>query len=238
MESRNQTLPCHIGIIMDGNGRWAEQRGLPRSAGHKKGAEVFREICRYCGKLGIEYVTFFAFSTENWKRSESEVNGIIRLFREFLTELEQQRSESKQFSLRFLGSREGLPEDLVSLMESAETSQSREKCLHVNIAFNYGAREEILHAVRSVAEGIKQGSLSIKDIDEATLSSFLYTRGQPDPDLIIRPSGEYRLSNFLLWQSAYSEIFIDDVLWPDYTPGDLDRAIEEYSKRNRRFGGV
>ncbi len=238
MESKNTNLPVHIGIIMDGNGRWAEERGLPRSQGHKKGAEVFREICRHCGKLGIKYVTFFAFSTENWKRSEKEVNGILSLFREFLRELDEKKDGKEKFTLRFLGSREGLPAQLKELMEKVESSEGVKEGLHVNIAFNYGAREEILHAVRQLSQGIKDGSVSINDIDEESFSSLLYTKGQPDPDLIIRPSGEYRLSNFLLWQSAYSEIYIDSVLWPDYRPEDLDRAINEYSKRNRRFGGV
>ncbi len=238
MESKNTNLPVHIGIIMDGNGRWAEERGLPRSQGHKKGARVFREICRHCGRLGIKYVTFFAFSTENWKRSEKEVNGILGLFKEFLQELDGKKEGKDGFVLRFLGSREGLPAQLKTLMEKVESTEDSEDALHVNIAFNYGAREEILHAARQLCQGIKDGSVSINDIDEELFSSLLYTKGQPDPDLIIRPSGEYRLSNFLLWQSAYSEIYIDSVLWPDYTAEDLDRAINEYSKRNRRFGGV
>lgn len=240
MENKAKVLPRHIAIIMDGNGRWAEKRGLPRSYGHKKGAEVFREICSYCARIGIEYVTFYAFSTENWKRSSDEVSGIMNLMRKFLDELQKREKENEKegYRIRFLGSDEGLPEDLLTLIKETEERTKDKRKITVNIAFNYGSRNEITEAVRTVAEKVKRGELSPREIDEELFSSYLYTVGQPDPDLIIRPSGEYRLSNFLLWQSAYSEIFIDDILWPDYTPKDLDRAIEEYSNRNRRFGGV
>lgn len=240
MENKSSLLPRHIAIIMDGNGRWAKQRGLPRSHGHKKGAEVFKQICSYCAEIGIEYVTFYAFSTENWKRSAAEVAGIMNLLRKYLDELEERAKENEKegYRIRFLGSREGMPEDVVKLMEETrERTKDKEK-ININIAFNYGARTELTDAVKAIARKVKEGELVTEEIDEELVSSYLYTAGQPDPDLIIRPSGEYRLSNFLLWQSAYSEIFIDDILWPDYTSKDLDRAIEEYSKRNRRFGGV
>lgn len=240
MENKSSLLPRHIAIIMDGNGRWAKQRGLPRSHGHKKGAEVFKQICSYCAEIGIEYVTFYAFSTENWKRSAAEVAGIMNLLRKYLDELEERAKENEKegYRIRFLGSRVGMPEDVVKLMEeTCERTKDKEK-ININIAFNYGARTELTDAVKAIARKVKEGGLVTEEIDEELISSYLYTAGQPDPDLIIRPSGEYRLSNFLLWQSAYSEIFIDDILWPDYTSKDLDRAIEEYSKRNRRFGGV
>ena len=240
MESKFPFLPEHIAIIMDGNGRWAKQRGLKRTEGHKVGAEVFRNICQYCSDIGIKYVTFYAFSTENWKRSKFEVSAIMNLLRKYLDEMYERASENESagYHIRFIGQREGMPKDIVKLMDEVE-KRSDDKCkTYINIAVNYGSRNEIVNSVKQIAKAVKDGTLEIKDITEDTVSSYLYTAGQPDPDLIIRPSGEYRLSNYLLWQSAYSEIYIDDVLWPDYTSADLDRAIEEYCKRNRRFGGV
>ena len=232
--------PQHIAIIMDGNGRWAKKRGLPRTAGHAAGAESFRRIANYCRTLGVRYLTVYAFSTENWKRSKLEVTAIMNLFRKYLDEMQQRYLENEQagYHIRFIGSREGMPKDIVKLMDVVEKNSDDKNTTYVNIAVNYGGRDEIVHSVRDIAERVKKGELDPKDITEDMISAGLYTAGQPDPDLIIRPSGEYRLSNYLLWQSAYSEIYIDDVLWPDYTPTDLDRAIEEYGRRNRRFGGV
>ena len=240
MSNEEKNLPQHIAIIMDGNGRWAKQRGMKRTEGHKRGAEVFRNICQYCSDIGIRYVTFYAFSTENWKRSKMEVTAIMNLLRKYLDEMQQRAKENDEagYCIRFIGSREGMPKDIVKMMDIVEKSTSDKDTTYINIAVNYGGRAEITTALKDIAKGVKEGKISIDDIDEAMISSHLYTAGQPDPDLIIRPSGEYRLSNYLLWQSAYSEIYIDDVLWPDYTPADLDRAIEEYSRRNRRFGGV
>ncbi len=240
MSDTEKKLPEHIAIIMDGNGRWAKQRGLKRTEGHKRGAEVFREICQYCTDIGIKYVTFYAFSTENWKRSKVEVTAIMNLLRKYLDEMFERAEENEEagYCIKFIGSREGMPKDIVKMMDTVESRTGDKNTTYINVAVNYGGRAEITQAVKDIAKGVKEGKISIDDIDEDMISCGLYTAGQPDPDLIIRPSGEYRLSNYLLWQSAYSEIYIDDVLWPDYTPKDLDRAIEEYGRRNRRFGGV
>ena len=235
---KNFSLPVHIAIIMDGNGRWAKKRGLPRTEGHKAGAEVFRKITDYCAKIGIKYVTYYAFSTENWKRSEAEVSKIMDIFREYLEEMQEREGENIEagYNIHFIGNRTALPEDIVDMIEIVESDSADKEKIHVNLAVNYGGRDEIVHAARSIAERIKSGEISPDDIDEKLFSEMLYTAGMPDPDLIIRPSGELRLSNFLTWQSAYSEFFFDEVLWPDFTPEDLDRAIEAYQKRNRRFG--
>ncbi|MBQ9912793.1 MAG: di-trans,poly-cis-decaprenylcistransferase [Clostridia bacterium] len=240
MEKKFEVLPEHIAIIMDGNGRWAKNRGLKRTEGHKVGAKVFEEICEYCAEIGVKYVTFYAFSTENWKRSKLEVTAIMNLFRGYLDRMQERVLENEQagYRIRFLGAREGMPKDIVSRMDDVEKRSADKTRININIAVNYGSRDEIVHGVRDIVREIQNGKISADDITEELISSHLYTAGQPDPDLIIRPSGEYRLSNYLMWQAAYSEIYIDDVLWPDYTPADLDRAIAEYAKRNRRFGGV
>lgn len=240
MAIAKENLPQHVAIIMDGNGRWAKQRGLKRTEGHKVGAEVFRDIAKYCSDLGIKHVTFYAFSTENWKRSKTEVAAIMNLFRKYLDEMQRRAEENEEagYNIRFIGSRKGMPKDIVKLMDTVEERSKDKSNTYVNLAVNYGGRAEIVESVKKIAEKVKNGTLKIEDITEETVSKGIYTAGQPDPDLIIRPSGEYRLSNFLLWQSAYSEIYIDDVLWPDYKKEDLDRALEAYAKRNRRFGGV
>lgn len=240
MAVSKENLPAHVAIIMDGNGRWAKERGLKRTEGHKVGAEVFRNIAKYCSDLGIKHVTFYAFSTENWKRSKTEVTAIMNLFRKYLDEMQRRAEENEEagYNIRFIGSREGMPKDIVKLMDTVEERSKDKSNTYVNLAVNYGGRAEIVESVKKIAERVKNGTLKIEDITEDTVSAGIYTAGQPDPDLIIRPSGEYRLSNFLLWQSAYAEIYIDDVLWPDYKPEDLDRALEAYAKRNRRFGGA
>ncbi|MBQ4349381.1 MAG: di-trans,poly-cis-decaprenylcistransferase [Clostridia bacterium] len=240
MAVSKENLPAHVAIIMDGNGRWAKERGLKRTEGHKVGAEVFRNIAKYCSDLGIKHVTFYAFSTENWKRSKTEVTAIMNLFRKYLDEMQRRAEENEEagYNIRFIGSREGMPKDIVKLMDTVEERSKDKSNTYVNLAVNYGGRAEIVESVKAIAERVKNGTLKIEDITEDTVSAGIYTAGQPDPDLIIRPSGEYRLSNFLLWQSAYAEIYIDDVLWPDYKPEDLDRALEAYAKRNRRFGGA
>lgn len=233
-------LPQHIAIIMDGNGRWAKKRGLERTQGHKVGAEVFRKICQYASDIGIKYMTFYAFSTENWKRSASEVGKIMDLLRAYLDEMQERESENEEagYNIHFIGSREGLPEDIIQMMDIVECRSDDKDKIHINIAVNYGGRDEVVHSVKRIAEKIKSGEIELDQIDESMISQNIYTAGQPDPDLIIRPSGEYRLSNFLIWQAAYSEFYFDNVLWPDFTLDDLDKAILEYAKRNRRFGGV
>ncbi len=233
-------LPRHIGIIMDGNGRWATKRGLDRSEGHKAGAEVFRRICDYAADIGIECMTFYAFSTENWRRPPKEVAAIMKIFRSFLKEAKDREKENESKGLRFhlIGERQGLPADIVKNIDTLEKDSADKKVMQVNLAINYGGRDEIVHSVKKIAEKIKKGEMSPSDITEDEISAGLFTAGQPDPDLIIRPSGEYRLSNFMIWQSAYSEFWFDDILWPDFTTDDLDRAILDYASRHRRFGGV
>ena len=235
-ELEPNSVPRHIGIIMDGNGRWAKQRGLPRQAGHRRGAEVFKEIARACQARGVQVLTMYAFSTENWKRPKEEVQSIMDLLRRFLKDAKKYRKDNMK--LRFLGDRAPLAPDLRVLMEETEEGSASNTGMTVNIALNYGGRDEIVHAVRTLAQQVREGTLNPEEIDEAEISHHLYTAGQPDPDLIIRPSGEFRTSNFLLWQSAYAELLFMDVLWPDFTPQHLDQALEEYARRNRRFGGI
>ncbi len=239
-ELANISLPRHIGIIMDGNGRWAKQRGLKRSEGHKEGAKVFRAICDYAQEIGIEYLTFYAFSTENWKRPADEVEAIMNLFRDYLFEAQEreEENEAKGMRIRYIGERNALPEDIVNLIEQLEKNSEDKNVITVNLAVNYGGRDEILHAVKAIAKKVEAGELKADDINLKDIDGNLFTAGQPDPDLIIRPSGEYRLSNFLIWQAAYSEFWFSDILWPDFTADDLDKAILDYAKRNRRFGGV
>lgn len=240
MAEQKQTggmLPEHIGIIMDGNGRWAQKRGLPRSAGHKQGARTFREIVRYCRSIGIRYLTVYAFSTENWKRPQSEIDAIMNLLRDYLDELER-HSDEEQGVLRFIGDMAPLAEDLRQRITDVQERTAGREGITVNIALNYGGRHEIVHAVQQAVSLARQGALIPEAVDEALVDSLMYTAGQPPVDLIIRPSGEQRISNFLLWQGAYAEFVFMDVLWPDFTPGDLDRAIAEFQRRSRRFGGI
>lgn len=234
-----ENLPKHIGIIMDGNGRWAKKRGLERFEGHRQGARVFRAVSDYALKLGIQYITFYAFSTENWKRPEKEVDAIMDLLREYLFELDEDpQYRKKNARLRFIGEREGIPEDIVSLMENAERETAENTGTCVNIAINYGGRLEILSSVKRIAQKIENGEMKACDITAEDISANLYDPAVPEVDLIIRPSGEYRLSNFLLWQSAYSELWFSDILWPDFTVEDFNAALLSYSNRIRRFGGV
>ena len=233
-------LPAHVAIIMDGNGRWAKRRGLSRSQGHKQGAETFRKICEYAADLGIGYLTFYAFSTENWCRPPEEVAAIMDLFRDYLHEAEERKRENirRGFRLRYIGERAGLPEDIIFLIDTAERESLINDKTIVNLAVNYGGRQEILHAVRTLAEKVAEGHLLPEDITQGDIEAGLYTASQPDPDLIIRPSGEYRLSNFLTWQAAYSEFWYSDILWPDFTTDDFDKALSDFAARNRRFGGI
>lgn len=229
-------LPKHIGLIMDGNGRWAKKRGLPRSAGHKAGAKTFTNICRYCNSIGIGYLTVYAFSTENWKRPAEEVSGIMRLLKQYLKDAKNYRKEN--IRTRFIGDLSVLDEEMLRLIHEAEEASKDATGLTLNIAVNYGGRGEILQAAKAVAEEVKTGKRDVSEIDEAYFAGKLYTAGQPEVDLIIRPSGECRLSNFLVWQCAYSEFIFMDTLWPDFKPADLDQALTEFAHRNRRFGGI
>ena len=229
--------PRHIAIIMDGNGRWARQRGLPRTAGHKAGAESFRNIANYCRTLGVEYLTVYAFSTENWKRSVEEVSGIMLLLRRYLEEALRDM-EKNHVRFCFFGDLSRLPPDLRKLCLDAQNRSSEYHEVQVNFCLNYGGRDEILRAARRFAADVAAGKVDPDKLDEALFESYLDSAGVPDPELIIRPSGELRTSNFLLWQSAYSEYVFMNVLWPDFGPKDLDAAIEEYHRRNRRFGGA
>lgn len=233
-------LPRHLAIIMDGNGRWAKQRGLPRSEGHKKGSEVFRKIGEYAGNIGIRHLTFYAFSTENWNRPENEVNALMNLFDSFLGEAIERLDENleKGIRLRFLGDKNGVPAELRALMDYVEEQTKDCDKTFLNIAINYGGQQEITQAVQRIAQNVKDNNLSIAEITPELISSYLYTAEQPDPDLIIRPSGELRLSNFLTFQSAYSEFWFSDVLWPDFTEETLNEALADFEKRNRRFGGI
>ncbi len=228
--------PRHIAIIMDGNGRWAKKRGLPRTAGHSAGAEAFRRIANYCRSLGVEYLTVYAFSTENWKRSEEEIGGIMLLLRKYLEEALKDM-EKNRVRFRFFGDLSRLSPQLRKLCRDAE-SRSVEYDVQVNFCLNYGGRDEIVRAARAFAAEVAAGKRSPQELTEGLFDTYLYSAGVPDPELIIRPSGEMRTSNFLLWQSAYSEYVFMDVLWPDFGPEDLDKAIAEYHRRNRRFGGI
>ena len=230
-------IPVNLGIIMDGNGRWAKKRGLPRQAGHVTGAQVFRKITKYCQKCGVQYLTVYAFSTENWRRPQDEVDAIMNLLRQYLKE-SLSDFQKENIRTRFIGDREALDEDIRILMQEAEASTAHKDGMTLNIALNYGGQQEIAAAARKLAEKAVAGEIDPASIDEAMLERALYTEDQPPVDLILRPSGEYRLSNFLIWQSAYAEYVFMDVLWPDFKEEDLDRAFEEYARRDRRFGGV
>ena len=231
-----QKLPRHVAIIMDGNGRWAKQRGLPRTAGHAAGAESFRRIANYCRTLGVKYLTVYAFSTENWKRSEEEIAGIMRLLGKYLQEALRDMEKNK-VCFRFFGDLSRLSPELQKLCADA-VDRSADYDVQVNFCLNYGGRDEIVRAARAFAADVAAGKRQPEELTEQMLSKYLYSADVPDPELIIRPSGEMRTSNFLLWQSAYSEYVFMNVLWPDFGPDDLDAAIAEYHRRNRRFGGV
>ena len=235
---QERPVPQHIAVIMDGNGRWAKKRGLPRTAGHKVGAETFRNIATYCKDIGVKYFTGYAFSTENWKRPAEEVDTLMNLFRRYLKEAIETMAE-RGVAVRVIGDLSVLAEDIRELI--AECDREAEKIENPAVAtlcINYGGRDEIKNAVRAIAQKVQAGMLQPEDITEDTISQHLYTADMPDPDLIIRPSGEIRTSNFLLWQSAYAEYYFTDVLWPDFKPEHLEAAIEDFNRRQRRFGGV
>ncbi len=230
-----ERLPRHIAIILDGNGRWAKKRGLPRTAGHAVGAENFRKIATYCKNIGVDYLTVYAFSTENWKRPPEEVKTIMKLLDKYLHEAID-TMERDHIKMKVLGDVSGLSPELQSLVHKTDVISTHYNGFQANICLNYGGRDEIVHAVRRYAENLALGSAP--RLDEESFGNYMYSAGIPDPDLLIRPGGEKRISNFLLWQCAYSEFYFTDVLWPDFSTDELDRAIVEYQSRDRRFGGV
>lgn len=230
-------LPQHVAIIMDGNGRWAKKRGLPRTAGHAAGAENFRTIATYCKEIGLKYLTVYAFSTENWKRSSHEVSAILGLLRKYLLEAIG-RMERDRVKMCFFGDLSPLPEELRLLCEQTREISKHYEGVQVNICLNYGGRDELLCAAQAYAADCLEGKADSNHLTAVQFEQYLFSRGVPDPDLIIRPSGELRTSNFLLWQSAYSEFYFTDVLWPDFNKEELHKALCSYQRRQRRFGGV
>ena len=231
--------PRHIAIIMDGNGRWAQKRGLPRTAGHKAGAETFRRIATYCKNIGVKYLTVYAFSTENWKRSADEVGVIMALLKKYLLEAVD-TMEKDHIRLHFFGDMTPISPELRALARETDeiTEHLSKDDFQANVCLNYGGRDEILRAARRFAADCAAGERQPEELDDALFSLYLDSAGIPDPELIIRSSGELRLSNFLLWQSAYAEFYVTDTLWPDFDEAELDRAIAAYQQRDRRFGGV
>lgn len=236
-ETADTDGPSHIAIIMDGNGRWAQARGRPRLFGHHAGARRVREVVEACPRLGVKYLTIFAFSTENWKRTQVEVAGLMSLFRRYITR-ETKALKSRGVRVRFIGDRVRLDSKLTELMDQLEQETSGNDLVHLTIALNYGGRDEVARATKRLARDIADGRLSADDVDEDTLPRYLDTYVLPDPDLVIRTSGEARISNFLLWQSAYAEYEFIDTLWPDFTAAELERLCDSFGARDRRFGAV
>lgn len=230
-------MPKHIGIIMDGNGRWAKERKLPRSMGHRAGVETIIRVVKGANDLGIKYITLYAFSTENWRRPKDEVNGIMKLLVEYMRKKLDELNKNNVV-IKTIGDISKLPEICIEVLEGAKEKTKDNTGLVLNFALNYGGRAEIIRGIKQVVKDCENGIKDIDDIDEKDFSDYLYTKGQPDPDIIIRPSGEQRLSNFLLWQCAYSEFWYSNIKWPDFTVDDLCRAIYDYQKRDRRFGSV
>ncbi len=229
-------LPNHIAVIMDGNGRWAKKRFLPRMMGHRKGSENLKRLIEDCDKIGLRHITFYAFSTENWKRSSEEVGSLMNLLREYLDD-HIKNEKDNNFKIDFIGDITRLDPDIVEKMEIVKRLYSKHKGIFVHIAMNYGSRDEIRRAVISIAKDAKEGKIEPSEITEDIISSYLDTRDYPDPELLIRTSGEMRLSNFLMWQLAYAEFYFTDKLWPDFRVEDLLEAVESYNGRERRFGG-
>ena len=236
MVFEKENFPRHIAIIMDGNRRWAKAKGMPGKAGHKEGAKTLEKIVRYANKIGLEYITVYAFSTENWKRTEDEVGTLMALLQNYLDDYSK-RADTENIKVKILGDisvlSEGMQKSIKNCMERTKNNTG----VTFNIALNYGGRNEILSAVKKIAQDVKDEKLKVDDITEELISNNLYTKGEPDPDLVIRTSGELRTSNFLPWQIVYSEFLFLEKLWPDFTEEDLDNAILEYQKRNRKFGG-
>ena len=231
------SFPKHIAIILDGNGRWAKKRGLPRSAGQYMGAKNLENVVRYLKDTSVRYLTVYAFSTENWKRPKDEVDDLMALLEKYLRNYDELLG-GEDVRLKIIGRKEGLSDTLIDLINEVEDKSKNRKQLTVSIALTYGGRQEICDAAKKIAEDVKSGKIDVSDIDENLFNDYIYTKNIPDPDLIIRPSGEERLSNFLLWQCAYSEFWFSNVCWPDFTPDKLEGAVADFQKRNRRFGGV
>lgn len=232
-----ENLPVHIGVIMDGNGRWAKKRGLPRSAGHQAGADTLKKIVTECNKMGIKYITVYAFSTENWKRPKEEVDFLMNLLMNYLKDAERTLA-GENVVIRAIGSRDELSEEMREQILKTENFTKDNTGIVMNIALNYGGREEIVRAAKSICKKVSDGEYSVDEITADTISENLYTAGQPDPDFIIRTSNEQRLSNFMMWQASYSEFYFTKRLWPDFSVKDLHEAILAYQARNRRYGGV
>lgn len=236
MEEKQRNYPKHIAMIMDGNRRWAKEHGVEAKKGHKKGADNLEEIARFCNQIGIEYLTVYAFSTENWKRSSEEVGALMLLLQNYLDTFFK-RADTENIKIQILGDLTPLSKGLQNSIYKAIERTKNNTGLVFNIAFNYGGRAEIIGAIKQMITQVQDGKIKIEDIDENLVSNFLYTKQQPDPDLIIRTSGEMRLSNFLPWQSVYSELYFSNKYWPDFKKEDLLEAMKEYSKRTRKFGG-
>ena len=230
-------IPQHVAIILDGNGRWAKSKGMPRTYGHIEGAKTVEKICEAAWNLGIKYLTVYAFSTENWKRSKEEVDALMKLLRNYMKNC-LKTAEKNNMVVRVIGDKTGLDDDIREQIEELEKVSSRNNGLHFQIAINYGSRDEIVRSVRKVMEDVKAGKISAEQMDEAMFDSYLDTAGIPSPDLLIRKSGEQRLTNFLMWQLAYTEFYFTDAPWPAFTKEDLEKAIEKYNGRDRRYGGV
>ncbi len=235
MEYKKEDLPKHIAIIMDGNRRWAKSRGKPASFGHKEGAKTLEKIVRYANKIGVEHITVYAFSTENWKRTSEEVSALMTLFQSYLDDYSK-RADSENIKVKIIGNREGLSEKMKNSIEKCMERTKNNTGIIFNIALNYGGREELLQAIKKIAIEVQKGTKKPEEITEQDIEKNLYTVGQPKPDLLIRTSGEIRLSNFLTWQLSYTEFLFIDKNWPDFTEQDLDEAIQEYQKRTRKFG--
>lgn len=235
MEFNKENMPRHIGIIMDGNRRWAKEQGKPISFGHKEGAKTLEKIVRYANKIGLEYITVYAFSTENWKRAEEEVKTLMLLLQNYLEDYAK-RADTENIRVKILGDISALSSNMQKSIQNCMERTKNNTGITFNIALNYGGRDELVKATRKIAKQVKTGKLQIEDINEETITNNLYTKGDPDPDLIIRTSGEKRLSGFLTWQSVYSEILVIDKKWPDFSEEDLDNSIIEYQKRTRNFG--
>lgn len=236
-ELSQQRIPRHIAVIMDGNGRWAKSRGMPRTDGHRRGIDALKRTVEAAGDLGVEYLTLFGFSSENWKRPSGEVDDLMWLLRRFL-QSETARMHENNVRIRVIGDRSSFSKDIVALIENSEQMTAGNDRLHLTAALSYGGRQEIVTAVRALAEDVAAGRLAPEAIDEEAFASYLATADIPDPDLLIRTSGEQRISNFLLWQIAYTELVFSDVLWPDFDRNHLESAIQEYNGRERRFGAV
>lgn len=230
-------IPSHIAIIMDGNGRWAKSKNLPRTMGHREGMKTIRKMVKECSKLGVNYLTLYAFSTENWKRPKQEVDTLMSLIIEFINkEIDELHEGNVTFNV--IGDISKLPSECKKSIIWAKNKTKNNNGLTLNIALNYGGRDEIVNGIKQITKKVQNGEINIEDINEDVISNYMYTKGMPDPDIIIRPSGELRLSNYLIWQGAYSELWFSDINWPDFTEKDLHRAIIDFQNRNRRFGGI